>query len=218
MSRVPRTDEILDAAERLAWRAGYHAFSFRDLARTLGLSSASLHYHFATKEDLAVALVRRTAKRFVERMGQPGDPGTPPDTLMKRFLTLFRENASKDHHSCIFIVYVAEMDLLPDRLQSELLQLHLLVVGWLTALLDRFPSGKAALPLRTADRARAIIAALEGALLAVRVESNFKELERVIKVLQVTGVIPSRASRRVGSPRPARKQAMSAATRKRGKR
>ena len=51
-----RKTEILDVAEELLLSRGYCAFSYQDIADRLGIRKASLHHHFATKEDLGVAL------------------------------------------------------------------------------------------------------------------------------------------------------------------
>ncbi|WP_157628311.1 helix-turn-helix domain-containing protein, partial [Ensifer sp. BR816] len=46
----------MDAAEERIRRAGYSGFSFREIAADVGVKSASVHYHFPTKERLAAAV------------------------------------------------------------------------------------------------------------------------------------------------------------------
>ena len=60
-----RRDRILDAAERMARRGGYHGFSFREVAAAVGVKSASIHHHFPTKEDMATELATRYVERFI---------------------------------------------------------------------------------------------------------------------------------------------------------
>jgi len=43
---------ILDVAEQLAQTKGYNGFSYADIAAQLGLTKASLHYHFPSKAEL----------------------------------------------------------------------------------------------------------------------------------------------------------------------
>ncbi|MFK7802459.1 MAG: TetR/AcrR family transcriptional regulator, partial [Anaerolineae bacterium] len=52
--------KILDVAERLTQTKGFNCFSYLDLAAEIGIKSSSIHYHFKTKADLALALVERT--------------------------------------------------------------------------------------------------------------------------------------------------------------
>lgn len=57
--RATRTEAaILEAAEFLFLRQGFHGTSMRQLARFAGLSPASIYNHFPSKEDLFVALLR----------------------------------------------------------------------------------------------------------------------------------------------------------------
>ena len=56
--------DILDAAESRIRRFGYTGFSFRDVAADVGIKSASVHYHYPTKETLAAAVAARYSSRF----------------------------------------------------------------------------------------------------------------------------------------------------------
>lgn len=55
-SRLP---QMLDAAARLFCRQGYEGTTVRDIAREVGMLPGSLYCHFATKEDLLVAVYVR---------------------------------------------------------------------------------------------------------------------------------------------------------------
>src|SRR5262245_17434956 len=58
------TDLVLDAAERLAQTRGFNGFSYADVSAEVGITTASLHYHFPAKADLGRALVTRYARGF----------------------------------------------------------------------------------------------------------------------------------------------------------
>src|SRR5580692_2935896 len=55
---------ILDVAERLVEVRGFNGFSYADVSVELNVTPAALHYHFANKADLGVALVDRYTTRF----------------------------------------------------------------------------------------------------------------------------------------------------------
>ena len=65
---------LLDLAQDLAQRHGYNGFSYHQLARRLGLTTASIHYHFPSKEDLvsevmvAVGLQLQQAMKLVRKI------------------------------------------------------------------------------------------------------------------------------------------------------
>jgi TetR/AcrR family transcriptional regulator, cholesterol catabolism regulator len=51
-----RREKLLDGAARLFVEKGFSATSTRDVARATGMLPGSLYYHFASKEDLLVAV------------------------------------------------------------------------------------------------------------------------------------------------------------------
>ncbi len=78
----PRADNrlplILDAAARFFAQKGFGDASMRDIAGAAGMLPGSLYYHFASKEDLLVAVyaegVRRIKAAVVPALASGGDP------------------------------------------------------------------------------------------------------------------------------------------------
>jgi len=66
--RVPRSDNrlstILDAAAQLFRQKGYRVTSMRDIAAASGMLAGSLYYHFASKEELLVAVYAEGVRRI----------------------------------------------------------------------------------------------------------------------------------------------------------
>ncbi|NDJ22238.1 TetR family transcriptional regulator [Nostoc sp. B(2019)] len=56
-------NRVLDEAERLFRTRGYNAVTMRDIACEVGIRQASLYYHFASKEQLFVAVTERMFER-----------------------------------------------------------------------------------------------------------------------------------------------------------
>ncbi|WP_219838402.1 TetR/AcrR family transcriptional regulator [Paenibacillus sp. R14(2021)] len=54
-----RKTQILDLTMKLIREKGYVAISYDDLAKQLGVTKASIHYHYEKKEDLGVAVAER---------------------------------------------------------------------------------------------------------------------------------------------------------------
>lgn len=68
--RVRRSDNreqlIRDRAAGLFRQRGYHAASARDIAGAVGMLPGSLYYHFASKEDLLVAVYEEGVRMISE--------------------------------------------------------------------------------------------------------------------------------------------------------
>ena len=47
---------------------GFNGFSYADIAAELGITKASLHYHFQSKAELGDALIARYARRFADAL------------------------------------------------------------------------------------------------------------------------------------------------------
>lgn len=63
-----RRQDLLDAAARLFARQGFHAASMRDIARAVGMLPGSLYYHFASKDELLLAVYAEGVRRIAERV------------------------------------------------------------------------------------------------------------------------------------------------------
>ncbi len=73
-----RRQDLLDAAAGLICRRGYHATSMRDIAGATDMLPGSIYYHFASKEELLLAIyaegVRRIAARVDAAVARATDP------------------------------------------------------------------------------------------------------------------------------------------------
>lgn len=61
---------VLDAAERIVQERGAAFLTFEELASASGISRGGICYHFATKEDLLRALIKRDMQQWEEQEHQ----------------------------------------------------------------------------------------------------------------------------------------------------
>ena len=59
---------LLTEAETLVRGRGYSGFSYADLAEAVGIRKASIHHHFPTKTDLAIALLGAYSGRYADAL------------------------------------------------------------------------------------------------------------------------------------------------------
>jgi len=165
-------DAILDAAERRARRGGYNGFSFRELAEDVGIKSASVHYHFPTKEDLAAALAERYADKVAAQLGPPAR--LPPRAAIKLLAEIFITANEAGDQMCLCGIFAAESDSLPSPLLPKVAAFFDMVVRWLDVALK---------PATGAPKAVEIVAALEGAMLMSRIRRDPAILRTVAAAL-----------------------------------
>ena len=79
--------QITLLADELIRSNGYNAFSYSDISKPLGIKNAAIHYHFPSKPDLALEVVKfheESFDRFAERV-----QGKPALSRIKLFLNFY---------------------------------------------------------------------------------------------------------------------------------
>ena len=116
METADTKTRLLDAASALAQTRGYHGFSFHDLAREIGITTASIHYHFPTKSALGQALVKRYTLSFLEILGKPDT--APPRQRLTHYVSVFRA-CLLEGRMCLCGMIGAEVDGVPAEVALE---------------------------------------------------------------------------------------------------
>ena len=110
-------EAILEAAEKRGRHAGYSNMSFRDVAKDVGIKSASVHYHFPTKSDLGTALVERYKDHFSQKLLQI-DTTNFSDALAK-FVQLYDAALVMDQSICLCAALGAESMGIKKQIRAE---------------------------------------------------------------------------------------------------
>lgn len=159
---------ILDSAERLVQSRGFNGFSYADIATELGITKASLHYHFASKAELGEAVIARYTARFVEQLAMiESTADTGPDRL-KAYADLYADHVHEQKLGLCGML-AAELQTLPDPMREAVVTFFDAVEGWLESVLDQGrEDGSLHFDGPSEDTARAILALLQGTLLIAR--------------------------------------------------
>src|SRR5262245_53203905 len=138
-SMAPRVlgtaDRILDAAERLVQLRGFNAFSYADVAATVGIRKASLHYHFATKADLGLALVARYRRTFMESLSAIEADADRARDRLERYAELYGSVLRKKR-MCMCGMLATDAATLPKAMRESVAGFFEENVGWLQRVLD----------------------------------------------------------------------------------
>ena len=158
--------QLLDVAQELIQTSGYHAFSFKDVAARVGIKTASMHYHFPTKVDLATALLVRYRSDFSEALD-----GLGGRTALKRLdgLVGLFEATHDLGRMCLCGTLAADLMTLPEEVHAEVELFYNDLRDWIAVVLKE---GMASGELRRSQAlstAEALLGLLEGALLSARV-------------------------------------------------
>ena len=160
-------DRILDVAEALAQTRGFNGFSYAHIATRLGITKASLHYHFRGKAELGEALIARYAARFADALGAIDDrEGDARDKLIR--LPGLYSGVMDGGRMCLCGMLAAEYETLPRPMAEAIVRFFDANHAWIVRVLS---AGRADGTLEFAEtpaRAQTILGGLEGALLVAR--------------------------------------------------
>jgi TetR/AcrR family transcriptional repressor of nem operon len=159
---------ILDTAERLVQMRGFNGFSYADVATELGLTKASLHYHFPGKAELGEALIARYTERFTRELERIDADRLAPGAKLTAYASLYADVLRQDR-MCLCGMLAAEYETLPPSMSDAILRFFDRNEGWLqTVMEDGRADHSMSFDGTAADGAQTMLGGLEGAMLVAR--------------------------------------------------
>ena len=159
---------VLDIAERLVQSQGYNGFSYADIAGELGVTKASLHYHFASKAELGEALIERYSARFAEALEGIDSTRSGAGAKLDAYANLYAE-VLRQQRMCLCGMLAAEYQTLPSPIRDAVVAFLNDNEAWLVLVLEHGrKDGSLSFGNTAAETARSIISGLEGAMLVAR--------------------------------------------------
>jgi TetR/AcrR family transcriptional regulator, transcriptional repressor for nem operon len=169
VKQEPRTAErSLDIAERLLQTRGFNNFSYADIATELGITTASLHYHFPGKAELGQALITRYAERFADALRRIDRDLPDAYTKLEAYARLYAD-VLRGKRMCMCGILAAEYQTLPRPMRSAVIRFFDDNQRWLADVLAQgLADGSLSFNGSADDIAQSILSTLEGAILVAR--------------------------------------------------
>lgn len=169
MAVNPTAQRILTVAQQKVQTKGFNGFSYRDLATEIGIKTSSIHYHFPTKDDLALALVKAYETAFkIEIANIKSEEGNGRSQLEK-YIKLFENNLAVDNKFCLCGMLASEINSLSDNVKQAIQEFFVDNERWLSQLIQDGQADGSLKATSTPDLVAAqLLATLEGAMLIAR--------------------------------------------------
>ena len=179
-----RKQEILEVAADLLQTRSFSSFSYQDISDRIGISKASLHHHFPSKEDLAVALADRYAAQTRSALEEISRRYRKPWDQLEAYIAMVSGVRQSGNKICAGGVCQAEHNVIPEGMRERIHRAYEFMVNWLASVLAegqmqnvmRFPG-------KPEDQAILIHAAMQGALQNARAEGP-KTFTAVVRQLK----------------------------------
>ena len=178
-TQMDTKSKILDLAENLLRDLGFNGFSYADIASTLGITKASLHYHFPTKAALGHRLIERYEQRFLEALEAIDRGGADAREKLRRYAAIYTD-VLRSNRMCLCGMLASDYATLAKPIKDGVKHFFDRNEQWLVAVLE---DGRASGTLRFAGSpdvvARGIVGALEGAMMLARSYGEVVRFEAV---------------------------------------
>lgn len=186
---APTRERILEAAERLVIDNGYAATSVDRVIAEAHSSKGSFFHHFASKDDLARALVNRYVAADIAHLDAAvaevtGATGDPRERVLQ-FLRVFEDSGDQimaAQSSCLYVSVLTERELVDRGTSAEIVRA---IEAWregLVALLrDAMPDEGPTDPAALADH---VFVTFEGAFILCRATGDPGHMRSQLRVLR----------------------------------
>ncbi|MBV9684477.1 MAG: TetR/AcrR family transcriptional regulator [Solirubrobacterales bacterium] len=176
-------ERMLDIAERLVQIRGFSNFSYADIATELGITKASLHYHYPGKAELGLALITRYAERFNQALDEIDRDLPDARSRLEAYVDLYA-GVLRNERMCMCGILAAEYQTLPDAMRASVIRFFDENQTWLAKLLeDGRADGTLNYVGHAEDVAQGILSTLEGAMLVARPYGDLTRFDAAAKPL-----------------------------------
>lgn len=183
---APRATEtkILDVAQEMIQTVGFAAFSYRDIAARLGLRTATLHYYFPAKADLACAVARRYAAQFTAALAEIDTAPADAPTHLRRYAGLYRSGLVAHHRRCLAAAVLDEADILPVGAVDEARRFVDANLAWLEAVIAAGIAAATLAPgVPASQAAHLALATVQGAAALARLDADARGFDLAVDAL-----------------------------------
>ena len=178
-------ERILDVAEELVQTRGVNGMSYADISAALGITKASLHYHFASKNDLVHALVDRYSERFFRALRAIDETESDAAARLRAYAHVYGSVLERGR-MCLCGMLASDFETLTPAGQADVAGFFERNVEWLDRVIsDGVREGQ--LPHVASPRvaAETLLAGLEGAMLVSRPSEGTARFDAIASALLV---------------------------------
>ncbi|AUI87549.1 TetR family transcriptional regulator [Vibrio azureus] len=171
----PTAEKIADLAESYIQQRGFNGFSFRDIQNELGIKTASIHYHFKTKQDLAAVVFERYLASYEAMLYQIDGRSINAKEKVDALADIFVSVREQDK-LCLCGMYASDFYSLASGLEKLLSRFVQVNEQWLEKVIEQgIQNGEFNSTIKADNVARLIFVALEGGMLL----SQFKDADYI---------------------------------------
>jgi len=125
--------KIIQLADNLIRKKGYNAFSFYDISKSVGIKTASIHYHFPAKSDLGVAVIEQHI-HHLDLLKEKFNNKSPIEKLDK-FFSIYTSIKNEDQ-VCLVGSLATDFNTLDKKVKDKLKKFSNNMLDWVSHFLE----------------------------------------------------------------------------------
>ena len=174
--------KILDCAVSLISERGYNAFSYKDIAKEIGIKTASIHYHYPSKADLGLAVVERYNEEFGSVLKAYEQKSSSGLGRIKLFAKGLIDVFDSGKGFCLCVSLAADETTLTPETSSAVCGFFDTSLEWLErCVVLAKAEGELRDDLHPSRTAMSLLSLFEGAMILARAKSSDKPLRTALK-------------------------------------
>lgn len=178
-------NRALDLGRHYLQTLGFNGFSFQTIADELGIKKASLHYYFASKEDMGLAILEDYEKAFDRWTTKV--KALPAHKKIEQMFQIFFKMALDNKKICPVGVLCADFNTISKRMKKKLLAFHQKQRNWLKTTLRQGVREKSFHKnLNISASADLIMITIQGGVQMARLRGEIKSFKSTGKSLIVS--------------------------------
>ena len=184
MAVNPTAQKILTVAQQSVQTKGFNGFSYRDLAAEIGIKTSSIHYHFPTKDALALELVKTYHAAFNLELDRITAESGNGRSQLEKYIELFEGNLAVDNKFCLCGMLASEINSLSNDVKQAIQDFFTANEVWLSRVIANGQKDGSIKNIGSADLlATQLLATLEGAMLIVRSmeKDNLAKFQQIVQ-------------------------------------
>ncbi len=176
-------EKILSTAESLIQKMGYNAFSYKDIAGVVGIKTSSIHYHYPTKEDLAIAVIEWQLSRLFIVLNEikTNNSFSLQEKLLNLVDVLFSLTVQDEMKMCLGGMLASDVLSLPEKVMNKVRYFFKVLEQWIQEVLEQehYESNSSDVLHSKDSLPKYLLIQLEGSILMSRLYHDFSYAEIV---------------------------------------
>ncbi len=127
--------EIIKVATQFVMKKGFNAMSYADISKKLNVKNAAIHYHFPSKEDLGVAMMKQQQENVAKLIKQLNEHQTTEEEQLLALVEIYVD-LNRSGMICPIGSMGSDILTLPKKVQKEVINDYDQVIEWLTTILE----------------------------------------------------------------------------------